>query len=120
MRKLFSSPWIWGLLAAVSLAVHILWARRTADYAQAARCGATWIVFAGLIIWRPIIRRGGCRNWYLSTKVMDCGQFPPTSEELEEEQQANIDARCVQLFGPILAVFGTILWAYGDLIANAL
>jgi hypothetical protein len=61
----------------------------------------------------------GYRAWYQSTKIIDCGRFPRTSEEIEEESQSAMDARCVQCFGPVLALLGTLLWAYGDLIAKA-
>jgi hypothetical protein len=85
---------------------------------QAAHCGATWVVFALAIIALPIIRMGygAC---YQSSKIIDSGHFQLTPKELEENRQSAIDARCVELFGPVLAVLGTILWAYGDLAANA-
>jgi hypothetical protein len=61
----------------------------------------------------------GYGAWYRSSKIIDGGHFVPTAEEIEEDRQSAIDARCVQVFGPVLAVLGTILWAYGDLAANA-
>ena len=118
MKKLLSSPQIWGAAAIASLVLHGWWAWSTHDGAPATRCGATWVVFAGVIIARPIIRMG-YRAWYQSSKIIDSGHFEPTPEELEENRQSAIDARCVQLLGPVLAVLGTILWAYGDLAANA-
>jgi hypothetical protein len=118
MRKLLSRPLLWGTAATVSLVLHAWWVWSTHDGGQAARCGATWVVFAGAIIARPIIRMG-YGAWYQSSKIIDSGHFKPTPEEHEENRQSAIDARCVQLFGPVLAVLGTILWAYGDLAANA-
>jgi hypothetical protein len=85
------------------------------DSARAARCGATWVLFAGAIIARPIIRKG-YKKWHESTMTMDSGEFSPTPEQTEENEQNNIDAKCVQVYGPMLAALGTILWAYGDLI----
>jgi hypothetical protein len=61
----------------------------------------------------------GYADWYQSTTVTDGGSFKPTPEELEEARKSATDARCVQLFGPVLAILGTVLWAYGDLAANA-
>jgi hypothetical protein len=118
MRKLFSWPLFWGAAATASLVLHAWWAWSTHDGTPAARCGATWVVFAGAIIARPIIRMG-YRAWYQSSKTIDGGNFVPTPDEIEEGRQSAIDARCFQLFGPVLAVLGTILWAYGDLAANA-
>jgi hypothetical protein len=62
----------------------------------------------------------GYAAWYRSSKIIDSGDFVPTAEEIEEDRQSAVDARCVQVFGPALAVLGTILWAYGDLAANAI
>lgn len=84
---------------------------------QVARCGALWIIFAAAMIARPIIRVG-YRNWYQSTKTIDGGSFKPTAEEIEEGRQSDIDALCVQILGPCLAILGTLLWAYGDLLAT--
>ena len=82
-----------------------------------ARCGATWVVFAGAIIARPIIRVG-YKTWSESSLVIDGGHFPPTPEEIEEGRQSRIDANCVQVFGPALGILGTVLWAYGDVAVN--
>lgn len=119
MRKLFSMPLLWGAAATASLVLHAWWVWSTHDGTHAARCGATWVVFAGAIIARPIIRMG-YGAWYQSSKSIDSGHFPPTTEEIAENRQSAIDAKCVQLFGPMLAVLGTVLWAYGDLAANAI
>ena len=118
MRKLFSDPLLWGSAATVSLVLHAWLAWSSLDGTYVARCGATWVVFAGAIIARPIIRMG-YEAWYQSTRIIDDGNFVPTSEDIEKEQQSSTDARCVQKIGPTFAVLGTILWAYGDLIANA-
>jgi hypothetical protein len=117
MRKLFSMPALWIAAAVVSLPPHLLWAWRTHDGTQAARCGALWVVFAGALIARPIIR-AGYKEWYESTKIINGGHFPPTAEDIEEDKQGAIDAKCVQVFAPALAVGGTILWAYGDWFVN--
>jgi hypothetical protein len=61
----------------------------------------------------------GYMGWYQYTKTIDAGSFVPTPEQIDENRQSAVDAKCVQLFGPVLAVLGTILWAYGDLAANA-
>ena len=119
MRKLFSSRLFWVTAAAVSLVIHAWWAWSTHDGTQAARCGATWVVFGGAVIARPIIRVG-YRAWYISTKTIDDGHFSPTPLEIEQAQQDLIDANCVQVLGPGLAVLGTTLWAYGDLLVNAI
>jgi len=119
MRNLISNPWFWCAAAGASLVLHILLVWRTHDGTLVARCGATWVIFAGAVIARPILRMG-YETWYRSSKTIDGGHFLRTPEEIEEERQSAIDASCVQWFGPWLAGAGTALWAYGDLAANAI
>jgi Na+/glutamate symporter len=108
---------IWATAAVASLAVHLLWTWHTHDGTHVARCGATWVIFAGAIIGRPIIRMG-YKMWYQSTRTIDAGTFETTPDQVEEIKQNAIDANCVQVLGPLLAALGTLLWAYGDLAAN--
>ena len=117
MRKLLSRPLLWISFATVSLALHLELSWCTRDHTLVARCGASWVVFGSAIIARPIIRMG-YRKWYQATRIIDGGHFVQSAEDIEEEQQSAIDARCVQVLGPVVAVLGTILWAYGDLAAN--
>lgn len=97
-----------------SLVLHAWWAWRTHDGTEVARCGALWVMFAGAVLARPIIRMG-YKNWYEASRTINGGSFVPTPEEIEEDRQNAIDARCLQIYGPILALLGTVLWAYGDL-----
>jgi hypothetical protein len=99
MRNLISNPWLWGAAACGSLIFHSWWVWRTHDGIPLARCGATWVIFAGALIARPIIRMG-YEGWYRSSKTIDDGHFVPTPGEIEEEQQSAIDERCVQWLGP--------------------
>lgn len=119
MRKLFSRRFFWVTIAAVSLRLHAWWAWYTRDGLQAARCGAIWVVCGIAIVGRPIIRMG-YGAWYRSTKIIDGGHVKPTREEIEERRQDEIDAMCVQKLGPAVIALGTVLWAYGDLSANAI
>lgn len=118
MRKLLSFPLSWGIAAIFSFVVHVLSPWGTNDAARVARCGATWVLVAGAIIARPIIRKGYTR-WYESTRTIDSGTWETAPDQDEEIRQIATDARCVQLYGPALAAMGTILWAYGELIPEA-
>ena len=119
MRRLASSPATWFILTVLSLVLHVLWARSSGDPAIVARAGAIWVIFAGVIIARPVIRRGYAA-WYAASLTIDGGSAAASVEEEEHARQEALDARCLQVFGPSLAIAGTILWAYGDLIASPL
>lgn len=60
-------------------------------------------------IGRPMIRAGGYRAWYEKSNVIDGGTFEPTAEEIAENAELLKDAHAVQITGPALALFGTIL-----------
>jgi len=114
-------PRAWGGIAIVLMALHVWLATITCDNLWIARCGALWVAIGALVIARPIIRRGGYVRWYDSTKDIDYGTLgPPTAQEAEAERQTELDARCVQLIGPLTALLGTLLWAYGDLAGDSI
>jgi hypothetical protein len=72
---------------------------------------------AGVILsFRPIMRMG-LKDWLISLATADGGHFAPTPEEIETDHQAHLDGRAVQL-GIIMAIIGTFIWAYGDLIGG--
>ncbi|MBD8665315.1 hypothetical protein IFT59_18910 [Rhizobium sp. CFBP 8752] len=70
--------------------------------ASAACCG---VVTLG----RPMIRAGGYEAWARKEGVIDGGSFPPSPEEIEEEEQSRLDAVAVQIIGPALTIVGTLL-----------
>lgn len=115
IRRIAISPWCWITGSAAMLLFHVVWAIVRHDPMAVSRCGATWVVFAGAIVARPIIRLG-YRKWYESTRKFDGGEFEASPNEIESDKQSELDARSVQILGPLLAVSGTLLWAYGDLL----
>jgi hypothetical protein len=121
MKWIPIDPRAWGGIAIFLMVLHVWFAVITRDNLWLARCGALWVIIGALVIARPIIRRGGYAHWYESTKHIDYGTLgPPNAEEAEAERQTELDARCVQLTGPSIALLGTLLWAYGDLGADAI
>jgi len=107
----------WFSLAVASFVIHLVWAHNSHQGSHLARCGATWTIFAGALIARPLIRLG-YNAWYQASETFDGGEYQPPSEQIEKERQSKIDALNVQILGPCLAVAGTFLWAYGDLLGN--
>ena len=65
---------------------------------------------------RPLVRMG-LSKWIEYTSTIDGGHAIPTPEEVEEDRQANLDAKAAEI-GTFLAVTGTLIWAYGDLLGG--
>lgn len=65
---------------------------------------------------RPVIRMG-FDEWVKSLSIIDGGHFPPTPEEIECGRQAKLDAIASHV-GIFMALIGTLVWAYGDLIGG--
>jgi hypothetical protein len=65
---------------------------------------------------RPLVRMG-FKDWLSSQRVIDGGHIEPTAEEIEERRQLEVDAIASKI-GVYMALVGTVLWAYGDLIGG--
>lgn len=96
MRQILTQPLLWFVAAAASLLLHVWWAWETKDGMQFARSGASWVVFGGALIARPIIRIG-YDAWYKFARIFDGGSFVPSPQEIEEDRQAELDARCSEI-----------------------
>ncbi len=116
IRTLAISRALWIVLAVVTLALHVAWARNTHG-ANLERCGALWAVYGAVLLARPVIRQG-YTAWFASTRVVGGGGFEPTPAEIEEDRQSAVDATCIQIIGPTLIIAGTVLWGYGDLLGH--
>ena len=81
------------------------------------RSGAVGTIAGAILTVRPLVRMG-LEEWVRDLSTIDGGHIIPTPEEVEANRQAKTDARAVSC-GAILAVFGTLVWAYGDLIGAA-
>ena len=88
----------------------------TAEWHWFGRSGAILTMAGVLLSVRPLIRMG-FSEWYRSMSVIDCGHLEPTPEEIEAERQSNLDATASRI-GVYMAVIGTLVWAYGDLIGG--
>jgi hypothetical protein len=82
---------------------------------EAECCGATCVVFARAQLSRDPSSSAWVTGLGINPRrTIDGGHVVPTPEKIEENRQSAIDARCVQLFAPVLAALGTIFWAYGE------
>ena len=82
------------------------------------RSGAILTIAGLLLTFRPLVRMG-LTNWLQSQSIIDCGHLVPIAEEIEAEHQAKIDGSASML-GVSMAIVGTLIWAYGDLVGNLL
>lgn len=81
-----------------------------------ARSGAIATLAGVVLSVRPLIRMG-LLGWVRHQNKIDGGGAGPTPEELEADRQQLLDARAARL-GALLAVAGTLVWAYGDLLGE--
>jgi len=65
-----------------------------------------------IVVARPIIRVG-YENW-MNRLWRDESEHLSFEEKIEQR----LDSTCVQMIGPWLIFFGTLIWGYGDLIAE--
>lgn len=75
------------------------------------------MTMAGVILSvRPLVRMG-FPKWCQSLLVLDGGHIVPKPEEIEADRQTKLDATASRI-GVFLALVGTLVWAYGDLIGG--
>ena len=67
---------------------------------------------------RPLVRMG-LATWVESQRVIDGGHVVPTPDEIEATHQDFLDSRASQI-GAFMALAGTVIWAYGDLLDRVL
>jgi hypothetical protein len=59
----------------------------------------------------------GLANWLQIQSIIDCGHVIATAVEIEADRQAKIDGSASKL-GVSMAIIGTLVWAYGDLVGG--
>ncbi len=116
-RKLAISRAFWVIVAVVTFALHVAWARNTHGGANLARCGALWAVYGAALLARPVIRQG-YTAWFVASQKVGGAGLIPSAAEIEEDRQIGLDAGSIQIIAPVLIVGGTILWGYGDLLGD--
>ncbi|MFL1478260.1 hypothetical protein [Pseudomonas grimontii] len=80
------------------------------------RSGAILTIAGVLLTFRPLIRMG-LTEWLLSQSIINGGNLTPTAAEIESDRQVKIDGRA-SMCGAYMAVVGTLIWAYGDLVGG--
>lgn len=118
MRRLFSSIVFLvtasSLIVLVSVAVSV-WLNQWHWFG---RSGAILTIAGLLLTFRPLVRLG-LAELLRSQSNKDLGNIVETPEEAEADRQAKIDGMA-SVLGVNMAVFGTLVWAYGDLVGGLL
>jgi len=110
MRKIFSNTWLIFLLAFIVLIGSLFHSMVTNDPQWFQRSGSIIVLLGVLIVARRVIRLGKDyqnEDWNLP-------------DESSEGKKVLLDQRSEFIIGPIIAVVGTIIWGYGDLIFKAI
>jgi len=102
---------IFGFIS-VFISIYVSWIY--SDWTWFSRSGSILIIYGVILSARPIIRMGvmGLLKYY---STIDCGSASPTPQDIEDERQEYLDVKANK-FGVFMAIAGTIVWAYGDLI----
>lgn len=113
MNRIFSNIWLLTGIAVLTVVASGVASYITCKWHWFGRSGAI-VTMAGVILSvRPLVRMGFAK-WLLSQRVIDEGHIVPTPEEIEAVRQTTLDAKASHI-GVYMALFGTIVWAYGDL-----
>ncbi len=101
-------PWAGGLIAIPIVVGMVAIGHCKHDPSYAALAGATVAVLGVLTVGRPILRLG-YDQWLNASRTIDGGSFKQTPEQQKAKQEENRDAQAIQLSGPLLIIFGTLL-----------
>ena len=116
MNRHFANIWLLISIAALAVIASVLVSSFTGKWHWFGRSGAIVTMVGVILSVRPLVRMGFA-EWLRSQGVINGGQFEPTPEEIEEERQITLDAAASRI-GIYMALVGTVVWAYGDLIGG--
>lgn len=116
MRRLFSDIkflFTVSSLIVIASAAASIWSNHWHWFG---RSGAILTIAGLLLTFRPLVRMG-LAEWLKSQSIIDCGHLVPTEAEAEAGRQTQIDGTASK-WGVAIAIAGTLVWAYGDLIGG--
>lgn len=116
MAKYLSNIFLLIGVAALACTVSFAASLITAKWHWFGRSGAIITMVGVVLNVRPLVRLGFA-EWVRSLHDIDGGHFEPTPEEIEAERQSKLDATASRI-GVYMALIGTVVWAYGDLIGG--
>lgn len=106
MRTILSNTWVLSFLAFLVLLGNYIFSLVTNELHWFQRSGSIVVLLGVLIVARRIVR--------LSKEYQNEDWNLPS--ESAEGKRVLLDQRSEYIIGPIVAVIGTIVWGYGDLL----
>lgn len=116
MRRLFSDIkflFTVSSLIVIASAAASIWSNH---WHWSGRSGAILTIAGLMLTFRPLVCMG-LAEWLKSQSIIDCGHLVPTEAEAEAGRQTQIDGTASK-WGVAIAIAGTLVWAYGDLIGG--
>lgn len=115
-KYIFSNIWLVLVISTSFVFISLALSHVTDKWHWFSRSGAIATIAGVLLSVRPLVRMGRA-DWIQYISTIDGGHIIPTPEETEAKRQAVLDAKAAQI-GVFLAVAGTLIWAYGDLLGG--
>lgn len=116
MNKILSNIWLLIGIAVLAVVASGVASHMTEKWHWFGRSGAIVTMVGVILSVRPLVRMG-FTEWLRSQRVIDGGHSEPTADEIEKARQATLDAIASHI-GVYMALVGTLVWAYGDLIGG--
>jgi len=118
MKILLSNIFLVTAVALISVAISLAASLYSGQWHWFGRAGSIMTISGVILTIRPIIRLG-LKKLIEAQNTINGGSFEPTPEEIEVDRQSDLDHKASQI-GSILAILGTIIWGYGDLVGRLL
>jgi drug/metabolite transporter (DMT)-like permease len=118
MKTLLSNILLVSVVALISVAISLVASFYSEQWHWFGRSGSIMAICGVILTIRPIIRLG-LKKWIEVQNTIDGGSFKPPPEEKEKDRQSDLDHKASQI-GSFLAILGTIIWGYGDLVGRLL
>ena len=106
VRSIFSNTMLLCIIAIIILISQLLLSIETKNMTWFHRSGSMVVLLGVLISARRIIRLGEKR------RIVDWG----LDDDTPEGKKVLLDEKAELIYGPFVAVIGTIVWGYGDLL----
>jgi len=106
MRTIFSNTWLICFMSVAVLGGNLYYSIVTSEVHWFQRSGSIVVLLGVLIVARRVIRLGKDHqneDWNLPN-------------ETPEGKRVLLDQRSEYVIGPVIAVIGTVVWGYGDLL----